>query len=104
MLSLPGDIDEYCFGGMFRELVGLTDVHLTASAAQTVQQERLHLHVAHQVEDRSDLRLAIQYPGNALLLLGGFRAALVFERDLSGFLPASERHDRVVILGIAKVR
>ena len=30
MLNLPGDIDEHCFGGMFCELVGLTDVHLAA--------------------------------------------------------------------------
>jgi len=36
MLHLLGDIDEHCFGGMFRELVGLTDVHLAASTAQTV--------------------------------------------------------------------
>ena len=34
-LHLLSDIDEHCFGGMFRELVGLTDVHWAARAAQT---------------------------------------------------------------------
>lgn len=47
------------FGGVFRESVGLTDVHLATTPAQTVQQERLHLHVADKVNDGSDLRLTI---------------------------------------------
>jgi hypothetical protein len=58
------------FGRMFCELVGLTDVYLAASAAQTVQQEGFHLHVAHEVEDGSDLRFAVKDTGNALVLLG----------------------------------
>ena len=47
MLHLPCNVNQRRFGGMFCELVGLTDVHLAASAAQTVQQEGFHLHVAH---------------------------------------------------------
>lgn len=69
-LHLLGDIDEHCFGGMFRELVGLTDVHWAASAAQTVQQEGFHLHVAYEIEDGSDLRFAIEDVANAPVLLG----------------------------------
>ena len=60
MLHLLCNVNQHCFGGMFRELVGLTDVHLAASPAQTVQQEGLHLHVAHEVKDGSDLRFAIK--------------------------------------------
>ena len=70
MLHLLCNVNQRRFGGMFRELVGLSDVHLAASAAQTVQQEGFHLHVAHEVEDRSDLRFAVKDTGNALVLLG----------------------------------
>lgn len=37
MLHLLCNVNQRCFGGMFREVVGLTDVHRAASAAQTVQ-------------------------------------------------------------------
>ena len=70
MLHLLGDVDEHRFGGMFRELVGLTDVHWAASAAQTVQQEGFHLHVAHEIKDGSNLRFAIEDVANAPVLLG----------------------------------
>jgi hypothetical protein len=70
MLHLLCNVNQRRFGGMFCELVGLTDVHLAASAAQTVQQEGFHLHVAHEVEDGSDLRFTVKDAGNVLVLLG----------------------------------
>jgi hypothetical protein len=70
MLPLLCNVNQCRFGGMFRELVGLTDVHLAASAAQTVQQEGFHLHVAHEVEHGRDLRFAVKDTGNAFVLLG----------------------------------
>ena len=104
MLHLLCNVNQRRFGGMFRELVGLADVNLATSPAQTVQQEGFHLHVADEVNDGSDLRFTIEDVGNASVLLGGFRATFVFERDLPGFLPATERHDRVVVLGVAEIR
>ena len=59
MLYLLCNVNQRRFGGIFRESVGLTDVNLATTPAQTVQQERLHLHVADKVNDGSDLRLTI---------------------------------------------
>ena len=70
VLHLLANVDQYRSGGMFGELVRLTDVHLAASAAQTVQQKGFHLDVAHEVEDGSDLRFAVKDTGNALVLPG----------------------------------
>ena len=39
MLHLLCNVNQRRFGGMFCELVGLTDVHLAASAAQTVHKK-----------------------------------------------------------------
>ena len=77
MLRLPRNVNQRCFGGMIRELLRLANVHRAPGSAQTVQEERFHLHIADQVQDGSDLRFAIQRIGDSPILLRRFGKPLV---------------------------
>ena len=87
-----------------REVHGIGEGQVHVDGLKLVHQMHQNLDARGQIQDASDLTLALERSAHAFVLLGAFQAALIFQRKACSFLADPHFDNGVVVLLIGRSR